>query len=290
MDYLKQTDQPLFPKILWNRPLRSSGAGRLLLPGGHPGHFSVIQAVYQIAKAAGIGQCTLALPDSLRALLAEIPDSRFLPSTPAGSLGNGALGELLRMAGDSDALALGADLSNSSETSILAEALVTRSAEARVVAFGDAFTSMKHNLKALIDRPNTLIVATMPQIFVLSEAAGVPIRIKSGDVTNKIEIMQELAQASKADYALVSRELIVAAEGKISLTTSVSAMDFFLPAAIGLTSVFWIQNPSKPFEALTAGAYALRQARETVAQSDNEVLLVGGLVKAIDNTLRQDDF
>src|SRR5207253_2372681 len=90
MDYLKQGSEPLFPKVLWNRPVSRSGAGRLLVVGGHKDEFSSVQAIYQLSLAAGVGQCTVVLPDSLKTLLAGTPDSLFVPASTSGSLGKAA--------------------------------------------------------------------------------------------------------------------------------------------------------------------------------------------------------
>ena len=69
MDTLPQFDRqdgaPLYPKILYNRPVTRSGAGRLLAIGGHTGEFSLPTALYGFAMAGGAGECVVALPDRL---------------------------------------------------------------------------------------------------------------------------------------------------------------------------------------------------------------------------------
>lgn len=290
MDALRQTTEPLFPKILWNRPLNRGGAGRLLVAGGHSGQFSQLQAIYQLALAAGAGECIIALPDSLQKLLADIPGARFMPAARSGSLGRAALAGLLDYASEADAVAIGADLSASSETSILIEALLTKT-DRPIIAFDDAFTALKHNLRALINRPNCLIVATMPQIFQLCNSLSLAISLKPDQgVVNQLQIMQQLQQASQASYVLAGRDMIVAAEGQLSLTAGISAMEFFTPATVATSAAFWMHNPGKPFQALTSAAFALRQAREAIADSNQSVLTVSEMVKSLQQTLRQENF
>jgi hypothetical protein len=63
--FIRQEDEPLYPTILYNRPVTRNAAGRMLVVGGHSGEFSVPTAVHQLATAAGIGECRVVLPDNL---------------------------------------------------------------------------------------------------------------------------------------------------------------------------------------------------------------------------------
>ena len=290
MDYQKQTDRPLFPKVLWNRPLTRGAAGRLLLVGGHSGSFSNLQAVYQMAQAAGVGQVLLAMPDNLERTLAGLPDARWLPANPSGALGKAALGQLLELARDSDALVIGADLSGSSETSVLIESLVDQ-ADRPIVAFGEAFKVLKHRLEPLLKRPDALLIFDTREAMQLSNLLNIPVRITAdAGVHNKIDLVAGLRERGGSDLVMASRELIVTAVGQTSLTTGVSAMEFFLPAVVGVAATFWIQNQSQRFEGLTAAAYALRQAREQVSSGGEQALLVTELAKAVQKVLREEDF
>lgn len=288
-EYLKQADQPLFADILWSRPVLRTGAGRLLLIGGHPGHFSQIQAVYQSALAAGIGECRVVVPDSLRVLLADAPDSVFVPATNSGSLGKPALAQILDEAAEADAVAIGADLGNNSETSLLLESLATKF-EGRLVVYAEAFESLKHNLGLLANRPQTLILGLMPELFRLGNALKLPLKIEpERELINKIEIIQKLSQAGRADYLLLNRDMITVAQSQTSVTSAVSSMDFLVPAMVGVAATFWLQNQNKRFEGLTTAAYILRQVRQTLADNDaDKALLVGETVAAIRKAIQSE--
>ncbi len=279
--YLKQTDQPLFPKILWNRPVSRRGAGRLLLIGGHKGEFSQLQSIYQLTLAAGAGECRVVMPDSLRKLLAEAPDSSFVPSSPSGSLGRGALGEILDIAKDFDAVAIGANLSNNSETSILVESLLSQLKQP-VVLFADGLAAIHHQPKLATTSPNALIVANMQELLKLAGRFGTETSTKPEDgVLNKIKLVSSLSNASNVSYILIDRSMVVAAQAQASLTVAVSSMNFFASAIVAVAAVLFTQNPSKPFEALTTAAYILQQARAKLTTNSTEALLIKEIEAAI---------
>lgn len=260
----RQSGELLYQKVLWNRPVSRLGAGRLLLPGGHSGQFSLVTGIHQVAEASGAGECVAALPDSLVKTLGGAPSTTFLASSPSGSLGREALAGLLELSEDADSILIGANLSNNSLTTILIERFMTES-ERPVIAFEDALVSLQHDLKALAERPGNLLIVTMPEIFKLAAALGVAITIRrDGGILNKLEIIRDVAAASKCDYVVYGSEIIVSVDGKLG----VSAVNYRLgqmPAMyIGTLSVFWTQNPKQRYEGLMTGAYILGKVSERI--------------------------
>jgi NAD(P)H-hydrate repair Nnr-like enzyme with NAD(P)H-hydrate dehydratase domain len=289
VNFQRQTDQPLYPKILWNRPVSRRSSGRLLMVGGHKSSFSDIQAIYQLALAAGIGECHVIVPDGLSRLLAGAPSTSFVPASPSGSLGKGALGEILARAADYDALLLGPNLSNNSESAILAESILDRY-QGPVILCHEALPLAKHRPELITRRHNGLIIATMPEVFTLAANLNVPIKIKDSGVVSKVEIMHQVASASQNNYLLLGKDLLVAAESQLSVTSAVSAMDFFLNASIAVSAVWFTQNSSNRFAALTTAAYILAQARKRLLKATDEALTLQEIKKAIEATLAHDDF
>jgi NAD(P)H-hydrate repair Nnr-like enzyme with NAD(P)H-hydrate dehydratase domain len=284
-DYIKQTDQPLFPDILWNRPLSRHTSGRLLLVGGHSGGFNMIQSVYQFSVAAGIGQCSVVLPDVLRPILAGAPDSHFAPSTQSGSLGKGALALILDMAQEHDAVMLGPDLSANSETTVLAEHLLT-SLTRPVILLGDSLIAARYQPEQLLNSPHHLVVADITEVLKLASAKRVPLPISHPDsVLNKLEIIKAITKHSSVSWMIHGRELIVSDGYNISLTPTVSEMEFFRPASAAIAAVFYLQHPKSPFKALTAAAYILRQVRELIAKPNQEPLTSAEIAQAIAKAL-----
>jgi ADP-dependent NAD(P)H-hydrate dehydratase / NAD(P)H-hydrate epimerase len=286
--YQKQTQQPLFADILWNRPINRAAAGTLLIVGGHSRDFSLVQSFYQTAIASGIGRCRVILPDSLRSLLAGTPDTVFVPGNASGALAREALGLIVQMAEEAQAVAIGVNLSSSSETTVLVEALLEK-LTIPIILHDEGLNVIKHHPQVATSRADCLIIANMQQVFKLSGWLGLPIAIRTeGGVVNKVEIMAELAQAGRCNYLLSGRDMITAAENQISLTATVSAMDFFQSATYGAASVFWAQNRQRPFAGLTTAAYVLAQARARLSADDRQPLLTAEITAAIKSVLKQE--
>jgi NAD(P)H-hydrate repair Nnr-like enzyme with NAD(P)H-hydrate dehydratase domain len=283
--FVKQSQEPLYPQILWNRPLSRHSAGRILLVGGHSGGFSVLQAFYQLALAGGIGQCQLVLPDSLRPILAGTPDSIFVPSGPSGSLAKAALAAVLDLAHDFDTCVIGPDLSQNSETTVLVESLLEH-LERPVVLVGDGLVVGRHQPARLMDKAGRLIIATPKEVLDLAGKRDLALPIKYADsALNKLAIMETVSRHSRADWVMVGRELITASKGQLSLTNTVSEMDFFQPTIAALAAVFWTQQPGKPFEALTTAAFILRQVRQEIAEPSADPLTTAEVARAIGKIL-----
>lgn len=258
--FVHQDTELLYPKILYNRPVTRGGAGRLLIPGGHSGELSLPTAMYQLALAAGVGECQVALPDILAKFLAGAPGTTFVPSSPSGSLGSEALGRILQLSEDADAVALGASLSNNSHTAILVERLV-QEIERPLVLFDDALTALQHHLQYFTERPNTLVILTMPEVFKIANQLRVPIQIRrDGGLINKLEIIRDLAAVSQCHYVVYGSEIIVAAGDQL-IVTPVNYRLSLVPAAYyAVLATVWLQHPSQRRPALATGAYILREA------------------------------
>lgn len=260
VQFLTQKDEPLFPDILWNRPTSIGRSGRLLIIGGHKHEFSQIQHIFEVAEASGIGEIKAAMPDSLRRLLPGVDAGFFLPSTQSGSIARSAMGELLHIASDFDAIVIGANITNNSETAIFIESIVRKS-ELPIIITEEAITILKFNPDLITGNPNILVVSTMPGIFELANNHHIPLAIKpNAGVVGKLQIIEQLVQISRCQYFVFDQESIAVAEGKYSLTSLNQSVSDASSVPIGLASAFWIQNRSKPFDALTTAAFILSAA------------------------------
>lgn len=260
--FIRQADEPLYPKALWNRPVARSAGGRILIVGGHRGDFSLPTAIFQLAEAAGIGQATVALPDVLRPLLAGAPGVEFLPSSPSGSLGRAALGELIDLADDAGAVVL-AGLSNNSETTILAEGLV-RETHRPAIVVGEAAEVLRHALPDLAAGPGTLFILSLPQLFKLADALGLPTRVSRTDLAGRLQIIQSIAEACKASFLIHGQELVAATDGRLILTEAGPLPE---AALAGAATAFWVQNPDHS-AALATASFVLRGAGDSAATAE----------------------
>jgi NAD(P)H-hydrate repair Nnr-like enzyme with NAD(P)H-hydrate dehydratase domain len=289
-DFLKQDTKPLFPRVLYNRPVTRAGAGRILLTGGHTSEFSQPTAINQIALAAGAGECRVFMPDKLAGILAGAPGVYFGPSTQSGSLSRDALGRILELSEESDALAIGSSLSNNSDTTMLVERLISE-AHGSLILFGEGLASAHDQLANLGDRPHTLYILTMPEVFKLCGTLGVGINIRpGGGIMNKLDIVHSLAAAVAGDVAVFGTEIIVASGAEPLTFTPVNHRLNLQPAIFyGVLMSFWIQNRANPAAGLTTGAYVVREVGETFGQTDNPTITQ--LTAAVTRALRaQEDW
>jgi NAD(P)H-hydrate repair Nnr-like enzyme with NAD(P)H-hydrate dehydratase domain len=285
--FTRQADTPLYPNVLFSRPVTRSGGGTLLVVGGHSGEFSQPTAIHQLALAAGVGECQVALPDVLAKLLGGAPGTHFVASSPSGSLGTEALGRILELSEEADAVALGASLSNNSNTSILVEKLAAE-LERPVVVFADALTVLQHNIRTVTDNPSALVIATMPEVFKLCGRLGIPINIRrDAGLINKLEIVQDLRADSACQYAVFGSEIIVAA-GAEMVVTPINHRLSLIPALFhAVLSTFWLQNRGNKHAGLATAAYVIRAASAYLGATDRPA--VADLAAALDRVLRQDD-
>ena len=283
--FQQQAHAPLFPRVLYNRPVTRTGAGRLLVVGGHRSEFSLPIGLNQLALAAGAGECRVILPDALTPLLAGAPGAFFGASTQSGSLSREALGHILQLAEDTDALAVGASLSNNSDTTMLTERLITE-ATGSLIIFDDGATTATAIAQRVATRANTLFVLTMPQVFKLANALELTIHVRpGGGLINKTEIVERLATAIAGDIAVFGTELIVAGHNSGLTVTPINYRLSTQPALIyAIVATFWIQNRHQPAAGLTTGAYVINQIGEQFSQTDSPTLTQ--LDRALRQTLR----
>jgi NAD(P)H-hydrate repair Nnr-like enzyme with NAD(P)H-hydrate dehydratase domain len=277
--FYQQNSTLLYPKILWNRPLSRHGAGRLLIIGGYKADFSQPTAMFTLAMAAGAGECMVVLPDSLARILAGIPSTIFVPSSPSGSLGRDALAQVLDAVDDANGVALGANLSNNSESAVLVERMIQETSKPLIV-FGEVFQALQFNAPLITKRDHTLLILTMPEVFKLASQLGLSIHIRrDGGLMNKLEIIQIVKAAVTGAIVVYGAETIVAVDSEISVTPTNPVLSRLPTAYYSVLSVFWLQHPLKPFEALTTAAWVLSYAGSGLSQQ--ELPTVSGTSKLI---------
>ncbi len=279
MDFLRQQGEPLFPKILWNRPVGSNRAGRLLLVGGHSQEFNAIGNVYAAAQAAEIGECVVVLPDVLQKYLPGDGSRVFVASTPAGSIARSAMDQILHLAKESDAVALGVSLSSNSETAAVAESVLTKT-EKPAIIFDEAIDLMKFHPETLVGE-SRLIIATMPDLFKLAKYLKIGISVTEPSLVGKLNLIRMIATVTKAQFLVYGPELIVVAQNQESVTPWKP-----VPATVvfGVASVLWLQNQTKQFEGLTTAAYLIAKASQELPE---ERLSQPELLKVIGKTIRE---
>ncbi len=258
-----------------------------MVVGGHSSEFSLPTAIYQLASAAGLGECQVVLPDTLAKLLGGSSGIYFAASNPSGSLGVEAQGKILELSESVDAVAIGASLSNNSSTAMLVEKLTTV-IDRPLIFFADALTMLRHNIQTITENPNALVIASMPEVFKLCGLLNVPIQIRpNAGLLNKLEIVQDLRAATACQIVVFGSETIDAADTSMVVTPTNYRLSLMPALYYAVLSTFWLQNPSSHRTGLATGAYVLRQVGEQFTLTDRPT--VQALASALESSLRSND-
>ena len=163
--WLKQTSkQPAFPDVEWNRPQQASRAGRLAIVGGAGLHFFGVTSSFEAATAAGAGEIRVLLPDSLqRTIPRTVSETRFLATTPAGSISAEAATDLQAASSWSTVTLLAGDFGKNSETAVA----ITRSALAAtspLIIARDSIDLLMQDISSFISRPSTTLICSFAQL------------------------------------------------------------------------------------------------------------------------------
>jgi ADP-dependent NAD(P)H-hydrate dehydratase / NAD(P)H-hydrate epimerase len=250
--------KPLFADLLWSRPQTRSGAGKLLLIGGNSFGFAAVGNSYQYAVKAGAGTIRVLLPDALRKTAGLSPlSAEFAPCTPSGSFSRQALASWLQEGQWSDGILICGDLARNSETAILFESFCQKY-KGQVTLVKDAVEYSYPLIEFLGQRGSVCLVVSLGQLQKILRAMHwtSTITFQTGMPVIS-QILSELTSVSKLSIVFGHSGLIyVAHDGKVSTTPSPKNVDetWQLPLASYL-SVWLIQNPGKPFEAITTACY-----------------------------------
>lgn len=246
----KQTaDQPLFPDLLWSRPENKSSAGKLAIIGGHTQGFAAVAQAFTLAQKAGIGSVRLVLPESLRKVVGKhLPEAEFAPVTPSGSFAKNSLAQWLDAAQWADGVLLAGDFGHNSETAIVLEQFVEKY-NGHITLTGDSLDYFIHNSSELFARANTLLAPEISQLQKLMTGAKLSYSLAaSAQFIQQIETIHQLTSDHKVNLVLnLSSQSVVSGGGPVSTTPGTKSS---LELASS-TTVWWLQNPTKPFEALT---------------------------------------
>lgn len=258
----KQTPgKPLFPDLLWSRPENRLAAGKLLIIGGNRYGFAAVGEAYAAAQTAGAGVVRVLLPDALRKTVGHIFETvELAPSTPSGSFSQKALTGFLTAAAWADGILVAGDLGRNSETAIVLEKFVEKYS-GQLTLTKDAVDYFTAAPKPLLARGNATLVLSFAQLQKLATGARFARAFTFG--MNLIPLVEAL-HGFTAIYpaAIVTRHLdtmFVSVSGQVSSTQLAAPPDSWRVRTAAAAGVWQMQNPAKPFEALTtavAGSFA----------------------------------
>ena len=250
----QSVDKPLFGDIEWSRPERRDQAGRLGIIGGTKIGFAGVAESYQPALETGAGEVRVLLPDALkRTIPTTITDTIFAASTPSGSLSSDAVAELKALGDWSTGILLAGDAGRNSETAIAYEKFITEH-EGPLTITRDAIDLVKNNAHLLVERPDTMLVASFAQTQKLFQAVYYPkVLTFSMQLLQFVEGLHKFTITYPLTIVTLHKETILVASGGEVITQDWdSPMRIWRGETAARVATYWLWNPSQPLESATS--------------------------------------
>jgi hypothetical protein len=256
--WFKQTEEPLYPELEWNKPERRDQAGQILIIGGYLHNLGAPGQAYEYCKKQGVGDLRIALPSKLKGLVGStLPNAIFLPSTASGELAHDGLEELILQANWANTLLLTGDLGRNSQTTLLVADLLSQTNLSAVLT-KDAIDSLKNTPEIMFERENTTLILSFAQLQTLTKQIGWPKATTfSMGLVQLVELLHELTINYPVNLVtLHQNHFIVASKGQISTTkTDEDEEKQWRVKAASIAACYQTWNPTKPFESLTQSVF-----------------------------------
>lgn len=256
--WLKQTiEKPLFSDLLWSKPENKMHAGKLLIIGGSTNGFAHTVGCFMEANAAGAGIVKVLIPDSTKKLIGQHnEDIIFGSSTKSGGFAQSALGEFIESSNWADAVLLSGELGNNSDTTILFEKFLDNYSDSLIIS-GDAFDFCHSFFNKLLRNHGVTFILDINKLQKLAVAAKVTKPVTSKiSLVNLIQVLHEMTELNNANIVIeFSNFIIIASQGFVSTTNIVKKENLQIKLSAN-TSVWFMQNKTKIFEALSCAAYS----------------------------------
>lgn len=251
----KQTpEKPLYPDIEWNKPERLDQAGRLLIVGGNKLGFIATAESYEYAKSTGAGQVRVLLPDCLKSTVPKtLNDVIFAPCNTSGSLSADAKPELLASAAWSEGVLLIGDAGRNAETAILYEQFI-KEYQGPLTITRDAIDLVKNDAQLLVERPDTVIIASFAQIQKLFQAVYYPkILTFSMQLLQLVEALHKFTITYPCTIVTLHKDmLIIASNGEIVTQPWDNAMAIWRGSVATKAATYWLWNPHSVKKSITS--------------------------------------
>lgn len=255
-DYWHRQDpkKPLFPDIEWQKPEQKSLAGQLLIVGGNAHGFAAVAQAHDDARKTGIGECRVVLPDALKKTIdGSALDCIFVPTNPSGGITKDGLPQLKAAAAWASGILLIGDAGRNSETAIVYEQLLAGFPDKPTVITRDAIDLLKGAWPQLLERPQTVMVATFAQVQKIFQAVYYPKTVLfSMQLTTLVDSLHKFTVTYPATIvAFHQNQLLVASGGEVSTTPWDDPMRIWRGSVATVASVYAVQHKNI-FQVVTA--------------------------------------
>ncbi len=259
----QEPQKPLFDDVLWNLPENQQGRGKLVIIGGNAHKFIAPATAKAAAEEAGAGRCKVLMPDAVAKVLGKAGReiAEYAPSNRSGSFAKNSLGEMLDLSQWGDGVLLAGDFGHNSETAIALESLIDKY-PGQITLCEDAIDAFVERPGKLLDRPQTLLVASFAQLQKISSKLkpphGAELALKhSLPLPSIVEILHQISERNSA-YLITwhSGKILLAVSGQV--VTMPADSEGWRVRQAAWSSSFWVQKPANNLKTL---ATSLLQTR-----------------------------
>jgi len=251
--WLRQdSSKPLFPDIEWSKPEQKAQRGRLGIIGGNKLGFAAVAENYQKALKSGAGEVKVLLPDGLKK---QIPptmvDVVFGATTPSGSLSRDALNEMKALGQWATGILLIGDAGRNSETAVLYENFIMEY-KGPLTITRDAIDLIKNNATSIVDRPDTLLVASFAQLQKIFQYVYYPkVLTFSMQLTNLVEAIHKFTITYPVSIVTFHQDnIVIASDGKVITTLFSEPLKIWRGEVATRAATYWLWSPSKTIESV----------------------------------------
>ena len=255
-DYWKKqtATNPLYPDIEWSKPERRDQAGKLLIVGGNKLGFAAVAESYRTVLDSGVGQARVFVPDCLKKEIpATLTDVMFGACTTSGGLSKESLPELTASAAWADAVLLIGDAGRNAETALAYEEFITNF-EKPLTVTRDAIDLVKNNPSLLVERPDTLIIASFAQIQKLFQGVYYPKMLTFNmQLLQLVDALHKFTITYPCTIMTLHKDMLVIAKGGEVVTQPWDApMAIWRGSIASQAAAYWLWNPSEPLKSAAA--------------------------------------
>ena len=246
--------KPLYPDIEWSKPEQKSHAGRLGIIGGNKLGFVSVAENYSTALNGGAGEVKVLLPDALKKSIPPVMlDVVYGATNQSGGLSGEAMNEIRSIGAWSTGVLMIGDCGQNSETAVLYEDFI-REYSGPLTITRDAIDLLKNSCQALVERPNTLIVASFAQLQKIFQSVYYPkVLTFSMQLSNLVEAVHKFTITYPVTVLTFHQNnIIIASNGQVTSMAWENPMQIWRGQVATSAAVYWLWNTQKPLESATA--------------------------------------
>jgi len=249
----QSTTKPLYADIEWSKPEPRSKRGRLGIIGGNKLGFICVAESYVTALDTGAGEVRVLLPDVLKkSIPTSMTEVIYGETNPSGGLAGNALTEMNAVGDWATGILLIGDAGRNSETAVLYEKYISEY-HGPLTITRDAIDLIKNSSASIVDRPDTLLVASFAQLQKLFSAVYYPkVLTFSMQLTNLVEALHKFTITYPISLAVLHQDtLVIASGGEVTSTPFDEPMKIWRGQTATVAAVYWLWSPTKILESVT---------------------------------------